>query len=504
MERVPPASRVPATPTVPHAPLARYGLAFIVMSYVGLLTYWTVRNHRGFGTFGFDVGIFDQGTWLLSRFEEPFVTVRGLHLFGDHTSFILILLAPLYWIAPTPVTLLVAQSLALGLAAVPAFLLARDQLRNEWLALGAAVAYLAHPAVGWTNLEQFHPDVFEVPLIFLAFWLILRKCWIGYWICIAALLLIKEDVALFTLALGVWFAFRSKSEVGPATVGVSLIWLGATLSLIIPAFNEAGPLYGSRLPFGGIGGTLRASLTRPWDVIDHALGPDRMFYVLQLLAPLGMLPLLSPSTALVAILPLGINVLSTFWYQYHIQYHYATLIVPVFVIASILGIARVPSVRRRQMLVGFMVLSSLVSGWYWGATPLSHRPAYIADPDARYAEVLREAIKLIPSDAAISVDYSVVPHVAHRRKVYEFPNPWYASNWGDASKERQRLPEADRIEYVLVSRAASEDSPRIPVLAELEQNGEFEAIYEQLGIVLLHRVGSNEAEKNGGTTTRTR
>lgn len=504
MESVRPDSGVPADATTTRAPLARGGLGCIVAGYVGLFTYWTVRNHRGFGTFGFDLGIFDQGTWLLSRFKEPFVTVRGLHLFGDHTSFILIFLAPFYWIASTPVTLLVAQSVALGMAAVPAFLVARDQLRDEWLALGVAVAYLAHPAVSWTNMEQFHPDVFEVPLIFLAFWLVLRQRWIAYWICVAALLLVKEDVALLTLAIGAWLAFRSKGRAGLATVGVSLMWLLATLTLIIPAFNKAGPLYGNRLPFGGIGGTLRTSLTRPWTVLRYALGPDRPFYVFQLLAPLGMLPLLSPSTFLVAALPIGVNVLSTFWYQYHLHYHYSTLIVPVLVVASIIGIARVPSKGRRQLLVAFMVLSSLVSGWYWGASQFSREPAYIGDPDTEYAMVFREAIKLIPKDAVISVNYSVVPHVAHRAEVYEFPNPWYASNWGDASQEGQRLARADRVEYVLVSRDVSADSPQRPVLAELERSGEFKVIYEQLGIVLLRRVMPHATEKNGTTPTSIR
>src|SRR5262249_39711365 len=33
-------------------------------------------------TFGFDLGIYDQGTWLLSRGKDPFVTIRGLEIFG--------------------------------------------------------------------------------------------------------------------------------------------------------------------------------------------------------------------------------------------------------------------------------------------------------------------------------------------------------------------------------------------------------------------------------------
>ena len=36
----------------------------------------------------------------MSRFHAPFVTLMGRNLFGDHTSFILVLLVPFYWLVP--------------------------------------------------------------------------------------------------------------------------------------------------------------------------------------------------------------------------------------------------------------------------------------------------------------------------------------------------------------------------------------------------------------------
>jgi len=62
------------------------------------------------------LGIFDQGVWLRSRLKDPFVTIRGLPLFGDHASSILVLVAPLYWLWPDPRLLLRLQ-----LSAWPAF-----------------------------------------------------------------------------------------------------------------------------------------------------------------------------------------------------------------------------------------------------------------------------------------------------------------------------------------------------------------------------------------------
>jgi hypothetical protein len=103
--------------------LARALVVAGVLLYIFLFARWTFRNHDGYGTFAFDFGIYDQGLWLLSRFERPFITIMGRHLFGDHTSFILLPLVPVYWVLPSAKVLLFAQAAALGLAGIPLFLI---------------------------------------------------------------------------------------------------------------------------------------------------------------------------------------------------------------------------------------------------------------------------------------------------------------------------------------------------------------------------------------------
>src|SRR5262249_20523369 len=72
--------------------------ALIVLWYFLWSARLSVEIHQGYGTSAFDVGLYDQGLWLLSRFKAPFVTLMGRNLFGDHTSFTLLFLVPLYWI----------------------------------------------------------------------------------------------------------------------------------------------------------------------------------------------------------------------------------------------------------------------------------------------------------------------------------------------------------------------------------------------------------------------
>jgi hypothetical protein len=97
-----------------------------------------------------------------------------------------------------------------------------------------------------------------------------------------------------------------------------------------------------------------------------------------------------------------------------------------------------------------------------------------------------EPTDLIPAQAAISVYYGFVTHLDHRPEIYEFPNPWYLTNWADRKSNGQSLPAlAARVTYVLVP----EELPNASavVFDHLVSSGEFRMVYDQAGVVLLER-----------------
>ena len=260
-----------ASETEELQPVERNDVAWMVLLavavvYTFLTARWALRNHDGFGTLGYDLGNFDQGVWLLSRFERPFITILGRNLFGDHTSFVLLPFVPVYWVMPSAKALLVAQSYALGLSAIPVYLIARESLRHELLAAGVAVAFLAHPVLGWTNFDQFHPDAFEIPLLLFAFWFMLRRRWTPFLVCVGAVLLVKEDVPLLTFALGVYVAARHHRRIGLVVSAVSAAYFVVMLGLVKPSLGVPGSFQVGRIPFGGYGGLVRTAFTRPWDL----------------------------------------------------------------------------------------------------------------------------------------------------------------------------------------------------------------------------------------------
>src|SRR5207253_2465083 len=133
----------------------------VVAAMVGMLAVWSATfivlgwmRHDHFATFGFDLGIYDQGIWLLSRFKDPFITIRGLEFFGHHMNPALLLFVPAYWLGAGPHFLLVAQVLAQASGAFAIYLLARDRLADRF-------ALATRVLIPWANgIGPFYESFF--------------------------------------------------------------------------------------------------------------------------------------------------------------------------------------------------------------------------------------------------------------------------------------------------------------------------------------------------------
>lgn len=411
--------------------------------------------HLGLGTFSYDVGLYDQGLWLLSRGEAPFVTLMGRNLFGDHASFILIFLVPLYWIIPGTATLLVVQAFAIAAAALPIFFFARRVFDDSFIATMFALVWLVNPAVNGTNMENFHPDGFLGLTVALALFAALSSRWRLYAVSLALCLLVKEDVVLLAFPLGVFVFFTLSKRKGIvtmiSTVAVTLIGMFLVMRPLIgvPTRN------GWRIPFGGFTGLLKETFQRPGNVLEYLTQDDRPLYVFQMFAPLLIPVFVAPALAAVAVPVLASNVISNFWYQHSIQYHYSIVVMPVLVFATILGVKKV-SPKYQRMVVAAIATASVATFVAWGQTPLSNNPRPVWSSNYVVATTAREIISVVPDDAVISVYDPLTTFMAHRKEVYFFPNPFKAVYYGvDDSLNGQRIPAADRVEYVVLPKSMS-------------------------------------------------
>ena len=430
---------------------AHLALAAMLALYVGRFALLSVQVQDGFGAPGYDMGIFDQGVWLLSRFDAPFVTVMGRNLFGDHTSFVLLLAVPLYWVWPAAQTLLVLQTVLLAAAAVPIYVLARRRLASAWMATALAGAYLLNPALQQGNLEQFHPESFLV--LFLALAILAALEWWPRLLVVAVVgaLLVKEDAALLVIPLGVWVYFRRDKSWGVGIATAAAAYMAFAFEVVIRTILGTANFYGGRLPFGGLAGLIESPFRQPARLWAYLRSGNRPFYLWQVGSSFGWVFLAAPEIAAVAVLNLSENVISTFPYMHQILYHYSLDAVPVLAMGTVYAISRMRTARRRGTATAFVVSSALVACSLWGLSPWSRNPVYPHQaPNSPAVAATNRALSVIPPDAVVSAAYQYVSHLDHRRFIYQWPTPFRAQYWGLYTQEGQRLSFASTVQYLVI------------------------------------------------------
>ncbi len=447
----------------------RFVLVAAILLYVSYFTKRSLDLHHGLATSTYDSALYDQGMWLLSRGKAPFVTLMGRNLFGDHTSFILLFLVPLYWIAPGAWIMFTAQSAAIGLGAVPIFLYGRKRLGSEWWALVGALAYLVHPAVGWTNLENFHPDAFLGVLIGCAIYAALESRWRWYALFVVLSLMVKEDVSLVIVPLGIWVALRRDRRIGLLTIVGSLAFMAAAMFLVMRSLIGVPTRNSWRIPFGGPRGVIDTALTNPTELADHLTNDGRPWYLWQMTAPFAWLFARLPSVALISALVLFTNILSTFWYQYQIEYHYSLVAVPALALGTVHTIGAIRARRAlpaedddgvvhqllvptRSVALVVLALAAAVTSYLWAPVPWGRTPLYYGTPNGELAVAARDLMAGIPDDAVVAAHYRITPHLAYRTEIYQFPTPFRVELYGpDDSLGGTRLDDrAERVEYVMI------------------------------------------------------
>lgn len=472
---------------VAGAPVGLWPVVGLVVLYTWYFTRTTLRMHHGLATSTYDFALYDQGVWLLSRLDSPFVTLMGRNLLGDHSSFVLFLVVPLFWIAPGAGTLLFVQSLVIGAGAIPVYLYARRRLEGEALGVIAAAVYLLHPAVSWTNMEQFHPDAFLGLFVGFAIYGALEERWRVYAVSVVLSLMVKEDVSLVIVPLGIWVAIHRDVRKGLLTVAGSVAFMVVAMFVVMRSLIGVPTRNGWRIPFGGVSGIIETALRHPTRLADHFRSEGRPWYVWQMTFPLAYQFVRKPSVAAISALVLFTNILSTFWYQFQIEYHYSLVVVPGLVFGTVYALGTVPWEGRwnRGRSVLAVWLCSLIAAYTWSPLPMAvHQPTYWP-PDHPVASAAREIVETIPADASVAAHYRLTPHLAHRSEIYQFPTPFRTVLYGvDLDDENQRLVDrAEAVDLLVLqvdkSPEAAADFEAVRSAFVLERSNEFWEVWRR-------------------------
>ncbi|TAK05136.1 DUF2079 domain-containing protein [Patescibacteria group bacterium] len=366
---------------------------------------------------GIDLAYFSQAVWNTAHLRPFAFTIHPGLTLGDHAEWVLVLLALPYAVLPHPLLLVFIQAGALAAGALAVHRIAARPLPSGW-ALGAALGYLFLPTIGGAALFEFHALALAVPLLLFAADAFLEKRFFRFLIFLAAALLVREDVALVAAMFGIIAAMeRRPLRWILAPLVLSAGWFVAML-LVIKQFSVGGGFkffayYGWLWPFDlGV-------------FVRHLLRLTQLEFLLALLMPVLFLPLLRPKWLLLSLpgwllLALsssgaGAGLLGT---------HYALLLIPGFVLATLDGLAwarqAVPLQRilpgtHRERVIALVLATAVI----FSAVALGPfvRGAVIVATSPKNA-ALPQALALVPPEASVAASARFLPHLAQRSELY--------------------------------------------------------------------------------------
>lgn len=458
-----------------------------------------IQRHRTFGTWAFDMGIYDQGFWLVSR-GKSFITVRGIDFWGHHVNLIAIAFAPFYWFGAGPSFLMAVQAAALGAGGIPTYLIARDRLGSPWMGLTFAVVYLLYAPIQWIAWANFHPEALVVTPLLFAWWFAMQRRWRPFFVAVVIALSTREDTALavFVMGLVLWWMLRRErrddrhaQKMAVLTAVLGVVWYLVSTRFVIPAFNRGQQPFYIGYFYGNYGTDTfeiaETIVTRPDRVVSDATQPDRLRFYRDLLLPWGGLPLGGLVQLAMAGPQLLASVIGTSPYARTIRYQYTAVMIAPIVIASVESARwmwKYAVVRR--FLVPWLLVCAYVTNIAWSPSPLGPQDN-VWGTDAPRHDSMRAAVAMVPGDASVTATYTLGPHLSHREQIYDWPNPWIPAYWGN--DDTYRLPDPGEIEYLVIDRQQIGPDHQDLLTGLIAPGGDFDVLFDQDDVVVARRAG---------------
>ncbi|MBO3462165.1 MAG: DUF2079 domain-containing protein [Aetokthonos hydrillicola CCALA 1050] len=373
-------------------------------------------RHFLFQSTALDLAIFDQAVYLISIGEQPISSIIDFHILGDHAAWILYPLAALYKIYPSVYWLLAVQSVALAIAALPIWLLARQAELKDNQAFIITSAYLLYPLVFNINLFDFHPDVLAVPALLMAVWSARGKhIW---WFCSSILVVFgcKAVLSLSVAAMGVWLLlFEKRRLYGAIAILSGIAWFVIATKGIIPYFGGAAASVDRHIyRYSYLGHSFpemaQNLLFHPQVFLGKVFSSANIGYLLLLVTPViwgfslsGMAPLIGAVPILV------INLLANYQPQKDLIHQYSLAVLPfLFVVVINSQAANRGWVKNKRVIALWSLLAFLALAKYsffWSK--------YLSSLDTWQAT--REAISRVETKGNVLTIDEIAPHLSERK-----------------------------------------------------------------------------------------
>lgn len=414
---------------------------FQVVSFSVMMVY----RVKAFDTPTYDFGIFTQMFYSMKNNLTMVTTLeRSIpmsHLLV-HFSPIYYLILPIFRVFPFPETLQVVPIIIVALGVVPVYLIGKHfKLSNLIIAI-SMIVYVFHPALISSSFYDLHENAFLPPLLLFLFYFMIRQD-VGLTLIFLVLtLFVKEDSAVYTFVLGLYFLVGYKNELSDKKAKdrnliLSLLVIGLSVGYFIfvlrylETFGEQAMFwrYDNLNAYRDLNtiGIIYTVFQNPSYLLATMFSPDKIYSLVIVLFSLGMIPLFSKKfeTYLLLIPLVVFNLASAYNYQHQFGYQYyfgstTFLIIMMLLVLKDRNQEKEVFARFDIQKVLFMVLALVVvtvNGSIWIDTK-SYNVDYFAYHKDVYIET-KAFLVGIDSDKRVCATGYLTTYLANREVLYD-------------------------------------------------------------------------------------
>lgn len=400
--------------------------------FVGLMIFaMAYFRYKSFNAQNFDFGIFASMFENMKNTGLPVTTCeRNLLMshFGVHFSPFFYLLLPIYMLFSNPATLIFLQTLFVVGGVVPLVLICKYFKLQNIVTLTLSVIYLTFPGFVCGAINDFHENAFlTFVILFLVYFMLKRKN-VLFWIFFVLLLSIKEDAAIYALAIGLFMLFYRKEYAKSMAVILLSVFYFIGASMIVESFNalQTGVMverFANYMPNGDnslLGVVYTCFYDFPY-MIAQVFTAEKISFLLWVLLPVAFMTFMSKRKSLLLLLipVVVVNLMSDWQYQYDITYHYSFGTGALIIFAALLVISE-KSNKKKAILGIFALIMSVIMCVSAVLPNMSFIPYYCSKADT--FNKWDEFIDNLDKTQEYTATSSLIPHMYDFSQVYAYPS----------------------------------------------------------------------------------
>lgn len=404
-------------------------ICIVAAFFIFIVAAISVCRYKSYSSPNFDFGIFCNMYYNMKHSLQPVSTCerdRLLSHFAVHMSPALYIFLPIYFIFPSPITVALCQVLAIYSGIIPFLLIGKKYGLDNRILVLLSVVFAASPILAGGSMFDFHENCLLVPFLMWTFYFYEKKKTIPMFLFVVLTLLVKEDAFIYICVFSAYIIVAKKDfKKGFPMILLSLGWFLIACTLL-KKYGTGVMTNRFDAMMGGDGGLLdiiKTVLFNPGYTSELMLTTtdntaEKLFYVIKMLFPLALMPFMTKKSArLILILPILLNLLTNYGYQYDIFFQYSFGICTLLLYAALINAADLEFENQKFVScvsagLSLMMFCMLIVPKY---------TTYVGKYQENKADyqLMDEILEEIPEDKSVSATAFILPKLSERHEIYE-------------------------------------------------------------------------------------